>query len=556
MFRLRCFRTFLRNSEGMFEKVPDTLSFEGAASIAFVYSTVHYSLFHEARLERDETILIHAASGGPGQAAIILSQQISAEIFVTMSLETKKQFLIDTHGILPDHIFNSREHSFAAGIKRMTNQKGGDVALNSLAGEVLRQTWLCVAPSGRFIELSKKDIVGNTNMDMSKFMDNIAFIGVNMLSIKVAFCIMQSGKRIGKMVLSTGPEDLVPKSKPYPFSQDAIYMILGGLSGLGRSIAARTVDQAARHVVFTSRPGATTPHACKLVDELTKKGAKILAFACDISNFSEFKDVLKTVKDNNFPLIKGAINCAMQLQDVLLKNMTLEDYNAAIRPKIYTTKNLHNLLPRDVDFFICLSSTSGIVGSRGRGNYNAGLPATSMNLGIGVGITAERGEILSYLKTGAMIGLHEQEVLAVVQAVMSGKMPIQAVVGLATGGHHLEKNGHEGDSGDSGADLQAVLRAASTLAEAADAVCVALVRKLAKAMMVEIEELDPTRPANSYGVDSLVAVEVRAWVFKEVKSDVSAFDILSNMPLQPLATKIAAKSSLLPPTISDTEDDA
>ncbi|UKZ82673.1 putative secondary metabolism biosynthetic enzyme [Trichoderma virens FT-333] len=251
----------------------------------------------------------------------------------------------------------------------------------------------------------------------------------------------------------------------------------------------------------------------------------------------------------------------MQLQDVLLENMTLEDYNSAIRPKIYTTKNLHNLLPRDVDFFICLSSTGGIVGSRGRGNYNAGLPATSMNLGIGVGITAERGEILSYLKTGAMISLHERGVLAVVQAVMSGKMPIQAVVGLATGGHHLEKNGHEdpfwfSDSGDSGADLQAVLRAASTLAEAADAVCVALVRKLAKAMMVEIEELDSTRPANSYGVDSLVAVEVRAWVFKEVKSDVSAFDILSNMPLQPLATKIAAKSSLLPPTISDTEDDA
>lgn len=212
-----------------------------------------------------------------------------------------------------------------------------------------------------------------------------------------------------------------------------------------------------------------------------------------------------------------------------------------------------------------------------------GLPATSINLGVvlGVGITAERGEILSYLKTGAMIGIHEQEVLAVVQAAMSGEMPIQAVVGLATGGH-LEKNGHEdpfwfsearfgplrifdtqqlqasraGDSGDSGADLQAVLRGASTLAEAADAVCVALVRKLAKAMMVEIEDLDPTRPANSYGVDSLVAVEVRAWVFKEVKSDVSVFDILSNMPLASLATKIAAKSSLLPPTISGTDDDA
>lgn len=209
-----------------------------------------------------------------------------------------------------------------------------------------------------------------------------------------------------------------------------------------------------------------------------------------------------------------------------------------------------------------------------------GYPATSINLGVvlGVGITAERGEILSYLKTGAMIGIHEQEVLAVIQAAISGQMPAQAVVGLATGGH-LEKNGHDdpfwfsearfgplrvfdtqelqaqsgGSGGDSAADLEAALRESATLAEAADAVCVALVRKLAKAMMMELEDLDPSRPANSYGVDSLVAVEIRAWVFKEVKSDVSVFDILSNKPLASLAGTIAAKSTLLSPSIKDTE---
>ncbi|KAL7961204.1 KR domain-containing protein [Trichoderma compactum] len=195
-----------------------------------------------------------------------------------------------------------------------------------------------------------------------------------------------------------------------------------------------------------------------------------------------------------------------------------------------------------MDFFICLLPTGGIVESHSQGN----------------------AEILSYPKTGAMISIHEQEVLAVVQAAMSGEMPIQTVFGLTTGGH-VEKSGHEdpfwfsdarfgplcifdtqqlqasrtGDTGYSGADLQGVLRGASTLAEAADAVCVALVRKLAKAMMVEIENVDPTRPANSY-----------------VKSDVSVFDILSNIPLVSLATKIAAKSSLLPPTMARTEDDA
>ena len=87
---------------------------------------------------------------------------------------------------------------------------------------------------------------------------------------------------------------------------------------------------------------------------------------------------------------------------------------------------------------------------------------------------------------------------------------------------------------------------AKSMQEATDAVCRALVRKLAKAMMMDVENVDSELPANSYGVDSLVAVEIRAWVFKEVKSDVSVFDILSNAPLSSLSGKIAANSALLP----------
>lgn len=98
---------------------------------------------------------------------------------------------------------------------------------------------------------------------------------------------------------------------------------------------------------------------------------------------------------------------------------------------------------------------------------------------------------------------------------------------------------------DSGVELQANLTAAKSLAEASDLVRKALIRKLVRARMIEVEDVDASRPANSYGGDSLVAVEVRAWVLKEVRSDVSVFDILSNSPLTTLAAKIAAKSSLI-----------
>lgn len=157
-FRLGCYRTLLRNPEQMFQKMSDGMSFEDAASLPCIYTTVYYSLFDVARLEKGESVLIHAAAGGLGQAAIILAQYIGAEIYVTVSSEVKKQFLMQKYNLAEDHIFNSRDLTFAKGIKRMTDGRGVDVVLNSLAGEALRQTWLCVAPFGRFIELGKKDI--------------------------------------------------------------------------------------------------------------------------------------------------------------------------------------------------------------------------------------------------------------------------------------------------------------------------------------------------------------------------------------------------------------
>jgi hypothetical protein len=108
----------------------------------------------------------------------------------------------------------------------------------------------------------------------------------------------------------------------------------------------------------------------------------------------------------------------------------------------------------------------------------------------------------------------------------------------------LAKGGSSDDE-----QLQTLLGGAKTMTEATDAVCTTLVRKLAKAMMIEVEDLDSSRPAISYRVDSLVTVEVHACIFKEVKSDVSVFEILSNTPWLPLAAKIASRSTLVSPGI-------
>jgi acyl transferase domain-containing protein/D-arabinose 1-dehydrogenase-like Zn-dependent alcohol dehydrogenase len=157
-WRLGAFSNFIRNAESMFQPIPCDMTFETAASIPVVYVTAYQALVEAARLKMGEKILIHAAAGGVGQAAVMIAKHLGAEVFVTVGSEIKKAHLIENYGIAEDHIFNSRDLTFADGIKRMTDGKGVDVVLNSLAGEALRLSWLCLAWFGRFIELGKKDI--------------------------------------------------------------------------------------------------------------------------------------------------------------------------------------------------------------------------------------------------------------------------------------------------------------------------------------------------------------------------------------------------------------
>lgn len=249
-WKLGCHQTYVKSPGVMFQHLPDDMTFEVAASIPTIYCTSYHALYDCARLRRGESVLIHAAAGGVGQSAIILAKHLGAEIFATVGSDEKKQLIISQYDIPEDHIFDSRNLSFARGIKRMTQGRGVDVVLNSLAGEALRETWHCLAMFGRFVEIGKKDIVGNTGLDMAPFMNNLSFACVNLVGIyrhniplasrllsdvmdlvhqgvirpitpitvypysqiESAFKLMQLGKHVGKIVLKPSDDDLVPVS--------------------------------------------------------------------------------------------------------------------------------------------------------------------------------------------------------------------------------------------------------------------------------------------------------------------------------------------------------
>lgn len=96
-----------------------------------------------------------------------------------MGNAAKVEYLVDTFGIARDRIFNSRDTSFLHKIKAATNDRGVDVVLNSLSGELLHASWDCVADFGTHLEIGKRDFIGHASLSMNLFEQNRRFVGID-----------------------------------------------------------------------------------------------------------------------------------------------------------------------------------------------------------------------------------------------------------------------------------------------------------------------------------------------------------------------------------------
>lgn len=177
------YSTYARCPSTSIAIIPDSMSIEEAATIPIIFCTAYYGLFDLGRLSAGERVLIHAGAGGVGQAAIQLAQMVGADIFVTVGSQEKRAFLMERYSIPEDRILYSRDSSFGPAIRRATGGEGVDVVLNSLAGDLLRESWDCLAPFGRFIEIGKADITKNSRLEMLKFEYNVTFASVDLTKV-------------------------------------------------------------------------------------------------------------------------------------------------------------------------------------------------------------------------------------------------------------------------------------------------------------------------------------------------------------------------------------
>ena len=407
---------------------PPGLSFAEAATLPIAFLTAQYGLHHLAAIQPGEKVLIHAAAGGVGQAAIQLAQRAGAEVFATAS--PGKWAFLKAQGVR--QIMSSRSLDFADEIMTATQGRGVDVVLNSLAGDFILRSADVLAPGGRFVEIGRQAILTAEQMrrrrpDISYFpfdlgemartdpeklarmfreiIDGVSRGILQPLPHKIfeagqviaAFRYMAQARQVGKVIVTQeaaerfqgekggetpswprpsasrqggGDSEAAPADSTPLIRGDGTYLITGGLGGLGLVFGRWLAERGARHLVLAGR-GSGSPVALSEVSRMRETGASVTVVQADASKPEEVARLLEQIRESGQPL-RGIIHAAGLLDDGLIRRLSWDRLRHVFAPKVNGSWNLHEQTrDLDLDFFVLFSSAASLFGSPGQGNYAA-----------------------------------------------------------------------------------------------------------------------------------------------------------------------------------------
>ncbi|KAJ2997560.1 hypothetical protein NUW58_g619 [Xylaria curta] len=382
----------------------------------------------------------------------------------------------------------------------------------------------------------------------------------------------------------------VPINPPRLLDSGATYIVAGGLGGLGRSLSRWLVTRGTRNIVLLSRSGPEAPEAVKLLAELNAMGVRVEAPRCDITDRVALKKVLAHCS-NTMPPFRGCIQATMVMKEGIFEKLNLEDFYMALGPKVTGSWNLHSELPTGLDFFVLMSSMSGIAGRISLGAYNAGntyqdalahyrvaLGQSALSIDLGAveneGYLYGRQSLLSgYQRIVQVETMNTKEIYALLDAhleMVSGGITTahlsQQIVGLRPPSHwksiddvpftmsqpfwghmhhvpvHSEETKSELNTSQTLASgIAQKLATTLTQSEMIQVICTALAQRISSLLGTSEEIIEFERPLNGYGLDSLSAVELRNWIGKTFDTDVSLFDILGEATIRTTGLLIARK---------------
>ena len=438
---LGCMRRRVTVSSAVAVRKPSTLGFTEAAALPTAYVTAYYALHHLAGIKPGDKVLVHAAAGGVGQAAVQLARLAGAEVYATAS--PRKWPLLRAQGVR--HVMNSRTLDFSSQVLEATGGTGVDIVLNSLNKDHIPAGVRCLGDGGRFVELGKIGIWSAERMreerpdaayhsfDLSELpaddlnrlnksiletvvslveagdLGPLPTVGYTLDETEEAFGVLSRGANTGKLVL----EFPVPEPAPAPvrLSPDETYLITGGLGALGLVAARRLVREGARHIALVSRRDVEPAQTERIARELGD-GVRLSVLRGDIADPADVSRIVTGLRTGEAPL-GGVLHAAGVLSDAPVTQQTWDGFDTVLRPKMYGGWLLHRAtadLP-GLRFFVTYSSVASVVGSLGQSNYAAGnafldalmheraargLPGLSVNwgpwaeVGMAAGLTAQQ----------------------------------------------------------------------------------------------------------------------------------------------------------------------
>ncbi|KAL2845869.1 hypothetical protein BJY01DRAFT_263448 [Aspergillus pseudoustus] len=618
------FHTHLRVSEAAVHAAPDVLSPAQAAYLPLAAARAWHSLIGVAGFRARQAVFL----------TIQLVQLLKGDVFASVYSEAEQRTLMESYNIPADHIF-SLEHPTAWASDLKAALEGGQLDIvinNAIAGLAVRSLSEAIASGGCFVDVTQRlspplldpkmfqrtvklsfvdwESLTDTQLGalMDKSLDLVRTGSLSPIEDVSVFSIsdlpealrtvgqLQQEQAATHVVVELSADATVPLLPSPPAALhlrlDGTYILAGGLGALGLTTADNMCSHGAGHLVFLSRSGASSQRQQEALESFRARGCKADVVKCDVTDQEQVRGLAARIREQSWN-VRGIIQLAMVLRDSIFENMTFDKWETAVNPKVKGTWNLHAQLPQEIDFFIILSSLSGIMGNTAQANYCAGntyedalahyrrklgLAATTLNVGLVTDASHfnENSTIEDYLRKYShwiAAQVTDSELQHTITAVMRGTVgdknepvPDQLLVGLSDNvrrdgdslnlwpqdrkfDHRVGLDGGSAGAVEKDTNRQR-LQASTTVTQAHEIVEAALRLNVAAAMTASPDDIDVEKPLYAFGIDSLKAIEVRNWIFGELQADVSVFEVLSSMPLSRLAFKIVSKSTLVNPDLA------
>jgi acyl transferase domain-containing protein/acyl carrier protein len=583
---------------------PRAWSAAEAATVPVAFLTAYYALHELARLEAGERVLIHSATGGVGLAALQVARWRGAEVVATAGSEERRTYL---RGLGVNHVFDSRTLRFAAEVERLG---GVDVVLNALTGRAVEASLAVLRPHGRFLEIGKRDIYENAQVGLRPFRNNLSYFAVDLdqmarsrparvaaLLVEVmrrvveghfkplpatvfpaarldeAFHRMAQARHLGKLVVSFPDAEamaVVDTAAAPRVHADGLYLITGGLGGLGLALAEWMVGEGARHLALVSRR-APSAAAAEAVAALDRRGARVRVCGVDVADAGALGAMLAGLRAEGPPL-RGVVHAAGVLEDHLLLDLAPEHWRTVMAPKVGGAWNLHELTRDEaLDFFVMFSSGAALLGSPGQGNYAAansfmdglarhrrreGRPALSVAWApfsdVGLAVAPERG---ARLAAEGLPSLAPAQGMALLGRLLGGAPAYTAALRVdaarwieahpgAARASLLANLRQRVPEPPTAAPLPDTLRAFSSGRARREALEEHLADQLARVLKLALVRVDRQASFKQLGLDSLMAVELRNRLERSLGLRLSATLVWNYPTIAQLVPYLAGKLEL------------